>query len=168
VPTSDQDWARAYAKQALSDLTTRDVLAGTSTHKCHRLHFLQMAAEKVCKAYLSARDGHEKVRKTHAYVEKNLPLIARMLYSNLNDQNRIKPWQMSAIRKVSHEIEVLAPACDDGGTREDNSEYPWEDGHGDVCVPCEYNFPKVDDGPQNSAFALLIKILRAAAESYNS
>jgi hypothetical protein len=166
VPTTDQDWASAYAKQALSDLATRDLLAEAGIHKCHRLHFLQMATEKVCKAYLTTRNGHEKVRKTHAYVEKNLPLIARMLYSNLNDQNRIKPWQMSAIHKISQEIEVLAPACDDGGAREDNSEYPWEDGQGNVRVPCEYNFPKVDDGPQNGAFVLLIKVLRAAAKAY--
>jgi len=45
-----------------------------------------------------------------------------------------------------HEIEVLAPACDEGDLRQDNSEYPWEDAQGAVCIPCQYAFPKIDDG----------------------
>ncbi|MGA6980922.1 MAG: hypothetical protein WCC95_04355 [Candidatus Sulfotelmatobacter sp.] len=52
MPATDQDWARAYAKQALSDLDAREKLESAGVHKCHRLHFLQMAAEKLCKAYL--------------------------------------------------------------------------------------------------------------------
>jgi hypothetical protein len=47
APATDQAWASAYARQALSDLATRELLASTGAHKCHRLHFLQMAAEKV-------------------------------------------------------------------------------------------------------------------------
>jgi hypothetical protein len=166
APATDQAWASAYARQALSDLATRELLASTGAHKCHRLHFLQMAAEKVCKAYLASRNGHENVRKTHAYVEKNLPLIARMTYTNLNDENQIHEWQISAIRRISREIELLAPACDDGGTRQDNSEYPWLDGGGKVTVPCEYNFPNLDDG--SNVIVSLIKLLRAAARSYTS
>jgi len=48
--TKDEDWARAYAKQVLSDLDVREILVRGNTEKCHRLHFLQMAAEKTCKA----------------------------------------------------------------------------------------------------------------------
>jgi len=56
--TKDEDWARAYAKQALSDLDVREILVRGNTEKCHRLHFLQMAAEKTCKAYLTIANGH--------------------------------------------------------------------------------------------------------------
>jgi hypothetical protein len=67
-------WARGYAKQALSDLEAREILVSGNAEKCHRLHFLQMASEKVCKAYLTMANGHENVRKTHAYVARNLPI----------------------------------------------------------------------------------------------
>ena len=68
MPSTDKDWARSYARQALSDLNVREILIQANAHKCHRLHFLQMAAEKACKAHLIMANGHEKVRKTHAYV----------------------------------------------------------------------------------------------------
>lgn len=29
----------------------------------------------------------------------------------------------------------------------DNSEYPWQDEQGAVTIPCEYNFPNIDDWP---------------------
>jgi hypothetical protein len=61
-------------------------------------------------------------------------------------------------------MQLLAPACDDGDIREDNSEYPWEDGQGNVCVPCQYSFPNLDDG--NRAIVRLIRLIRTAAESY--
>jgi hypothetical protein len=72
----------------------------------------------------------------------------------------------SEIRKIAHQVEVLAPACDDGGTRQDNSEYPWEDAQGNVRVPSEYNFPNLDDGPTNKAIVKLIRLIRTAADAY--
>jgi hypothetical protein len=77
-----------------------------------------MAAEKLCKAYLTTSNGHDKVRKTHAYVERNLPLIARNFY-RADNNGKIPTWEISEIRKIARQIEVLAPACDDGGTRQD-------------------------------------------------
>jgi hypothetical protein len=54
---SERDDSWAYAKQALSDLDARESLVSAGSSKCHRLHFLQMAAEKVCKAYLVKTNG---------------------------------------------------------------------------------------------------------------
>jgi hypothetical protein len=118
----NEDWARSYAKQALSDLRVREALVRADTEKRHRLHFLQMAAEKVCKAYLTKTNGHDKLRKSHAYVARNLPIIARHFYTEVNDKNQMPQWEISEIRRLAHEIEVLAPACDDGDIRRDNSE----------------------------------------------
>ncbi|MGB2606477.1 MAG: hypothetical protein WBC78_22935 [Candidatus Sulfotelmatobacter sp.] len=163
MPATDQDWARAYAKQALSDLDAREKLERAGAHKCHRLHFLQMAAEKLCKAYLTTSNGHENIRKTHAYIERNLPLIARNFYRGANN-SRIPAWEISEIRRIARQVELLAPACDDGGTRQDNSEYPWEEAQGNVRVPSEYNFPNIDDGPTNKAIVKLIRLIRTASE----
>ena len=46
--SKDEEWARGYAKQAISDLDTREIIVRGNAAKCHRLHFLQMAAEKTC------------------------------------------------------------------------------------------------------------------------
>lgn len=164
MPATDQDWARGYATQALSDLEARENLVRTATHKCHRLHFLQMAAEKVCKAHLTNANGHDHVRRTHAYVARNLPIIARYFYPIINNDNAISRWEISEIRRLAREIEVLAPACDDGDVREDNSEYPWLDGQEQVRVPCEFNFPHINDG--SKTIMRLIRLIRTAAETY--
>ncbi len=166
LSSSDEVWANAFAKQALSDLDARDLLARAGAEKCHRLHFLQMAAEKTCKAHLTLANGYEKVRRTHAYVAKNLPIIARHYYPIVNDANRIARWEIAEIGRLAHEIEVLAPACDDGDVREDNTEYPWSDGSGGVGIPCEHSFPNIDDGSRT--IVRLIRLLRTAAESYLS
>ena len=160
-----QNWARAYARQALSDLRAREVLVLAGAEKCHRLHFLQMAAEKACKARLAKTIGHDNVRKRHDYVAKHLPIIARDFYAKMNDNNQISRWEISEIRRLAREIEILAPACNGGECRKDNSEYPWEDGKGEILVPCEYGFSNIDDG--NRSVVRLIKLIRTACESYS-
>ncbi len=164
MPATNQDWARGYARQALSDLRAREALIDASADKCHRLHFLQMAAEKACKAHLTMANGHENVRKTHAYVARNLPIIARHFYTIINNNTQISKWEISEIRRLAHEIELLAPACDDGDVRQDNSEYPWADARGNINTPCEYSFPGINDG--NRTILRLIRLIRTAAESY--
>ena len=160
---TDEDWARSYARQALSDLRARESLVVARVEKCHRLHFLQMAAEKACKAYLTKTNGHDTVRKSHAYVKKILPTIARQFYAVNNANRKPARRQSQEIRHLAGEIEVLAPACD-GNDRRDNSEYPWEDRNGNICTPCDYSFPNIDDGSR--AIIPLIKLIREACESY--
>ncbi|ETR67849.1 MAG: hypothetical protein OMM_04915 [Candidatus Magnetoglobus multicellularis str. Araruama] len=161
----DKDWARGYAKQALSDLDAREILVRGNAEKCHRLHFHQMAAEKMCKAYLTVANGHENVKKIHAYVARNLPIIARQFYSVKNDNNEISRWEISEIKRLSREIEILAPACDHGDLRKDNSEYPWQDGNGKIQTPCEYKFSNINDGSR--AITRLIRLIREASEYYS-
>jgi hypothetical protein len=123
-----------------------------------------MAAEKACKAHLIVLGGHENVGRKHAYVARNLPIIARHFYATTNDNNRIPRWEISEIRRLAREIEVLAPACDIGSARQDNSEYPWQDGRGNIRTPCEYQFPNIDDGSR--VINRLLRLIRTAAESY--
>jgi hypothetical protein len=164
MPDTREEWARAYALQALSDLRARDAAVRSGLEKCHRLHFLQMASEKACKAYLTKVNGHESVRKTHAYVERVLPLIARGFYGSGDGDEDIPRWQIEQIKHFAREIEVIAPACDAGDVREDDSEYPWLDGRGDIQIPCLYHFPNLDDGDR--VILLLIRLIRTAAESF--
>jgi len=172
MPPTNKEWARGYARQALSDLRVREALVDPKlkVEKCHRLHYLQMAAEKVCKAHLmAAADGLDhviEIRKSHAYIAGSLPAIARQYYARINQNNEISRWEISEIKRLAREIQMLAPACKGEEIREDNSEYPWEDGKGNICIPCQYNFPNIDDG--NRAIVRLISLIRTAAESYSN
>ncbi len=123
-----------------------------------------MAAEKTCKAHLVAANGRQNVRRSHAYVESVLPVIARHFYSTIKGSHA-KEWEIAEIRRLAREIELLAPACDEGDTRRDNTEYPWEASPEKVRTPCDYNFPNIDDGSRS--IVGLIKLIRAAAESYS-
>jgi len=49
-------------------------------------------------------------------------------------------WALNQIRHLARQIELLAPAVDDGGRRSDNCEYPWEDNQGRVQAPAERTF----------------------------
>lgn len=158
ISEEDRQWARAYARQAISDLNVREMLARSGTEKCHRLHFLQMAAEKMCKAHLVIVNGHDGLKKSHAYVEGTLPAIAR--------QYRMPQWEFQAVRKIARQIQLLAPACTDNDARPDNSEYPWQDAQKAIRTPCLYSFPEIDDGPENKIFVRLTRLIRTAAESY--
>lgn len=166
MPANDAAWARGYARQALSDLAACEVLVAARVNKCHRLHYLQMAAEKTCKAYLTATNGHDQVRKTHAYVALVLPVVARQFYALMNDGNPMAAWELSQVRILAREIEVLAPACDDGDVREDNTEYPWKGGNGEIQIPCEHTFPGVDDS--SKMIVRLVRLIYTAAEFYGS
>jgi len=162
----DHEWAKSYAMQALSDLDAREVLVRASVSKCHRLHFLQMAAEKMCKAHLTLKNGHARMKKTHEVIKKNLPIIARTFYARNSRNNKAAQRQITAIRQLAFQIEVLAPACDHGGNRPDNTEYPWQDGNGKIHTPCDHTFTNIDDGPGNRSIGPLVRLIRTAADSF--
>jgi hypothetical protein len=46
------EWGRAYARQAKADLDAWDHLQGSILPECQKLHFMQMACEKLAKAHL--------------------------------------------------------------------------------------------------------------------
>jgi len=121
-----------------------------------------MAAEKACKAHLFY--GGSEVGKSHAVVGKHLPTLARVIYARSNNDNEMATWEVNAIKRLAKEIELLAPACHPGN-REDNSEYPWLDSKGEVCTPCEYNFPNIND--RDRQIVRLLKLIRTACESYS-
>jgi len=163
MSATDDDWIRAYALQALSDLEVRELLANNGFSRCHRLHYLQMASEKVCKAYLIRENGRENVKNSHAYVQYTLPKLAQYFYG-LESTSAAPIWLMAGIKRFARQIELLAPACVDGGARPDNSEYPWIDSQGDVQIPCQYPFPDFDDSDR--IVVKIIQLLRTAASQY--
>lgn len=141
---SAQEWSRAYAAQAKVDWQTWTALRTNpdfSVPVCHRLQFLQMVCEKLCKAHL-CRQGTDpsQVQGSHAYVAKTLPIICEERLR----RRKLKTGRLDAVvrfcKRLAREIELLAPSVDDGGRRPDNCKYPWVDGLDHIHLPAEWQF----------------------------
>lgn len=140
---STNDWRRAYAQQARIDLNAREALLGRpDIPACQQLHFLQMACEKTCKAYLCGRGADPaSLQSSHAYIAATLPVIARQQFARQAGQRQqSRSWLIQHIRVLARQIELLAPAVDDAGRQPANCEYPWLDSAGVVRVPATHNF----------------------------
>lgn len=139
-------WAGAFARQAKADFATWNKLQGEiQVPKCHKLQFLQMACEKLAKAHLcrTGSDPHS-LQASHAYTAKILPLIARERLIRAGKKPASpQTYPLPQIRHLAREIELLAPAVDDGGNRPDNCEYPWEASPDWIIAPTEYDFPNL-------------------------
>jgi hypothetical protein len=134
---------------------------------CHALHYLQMACEKIAKAY-RFRDSETAERRLltehvafSQFIESfyAAPAMKRQ-YAGRESQLRS---QRKLAANLAREIERLAPAVD----REAfpvNTEYPWADGKV-VVVPCEYTFPSLSllrDGGGRS----FLKVLTVAMTDF--
>jgi hypothetical protein len=138
------DWARCYARQADADLKAWEYYEThpeAATAECHKLLFLQMACEKLCKAHLiQSGTPPASLQTSHGYVATPLPAILLQLLLDLKQDRRRVRGVLVALRHLCSEIELLSPAVDRNGQRPDNCEYPWEDGRGVVHSPLDWSF----------------------------
>jgi hypothetical protein len=159
-------WSQAYARQADADLRAWERYeqhSATLVAECHKLQHLQMACEKLCKAYL-LRAGTPAVRlqSSHGYIAGPLPLVIREEILHRRKELRGMEWVVTHVRHLAQEIEVLTPSVDRGGLRPDNCEYPWLAG-GRVCSPLDHAFAlsRLIDAAAGRTF---LKLLRLAID----
>jgi hypothetical protein len=126
-------WSQAFARQAGSDLDAYDLLTESPLPVSHRLHCLQMWLEKLCKAYTP----DEEFRKTHNVVAKVLPKLISEHWRRVGFEKRP---DITQIRELCREIDLLHPQVDDGGRRPENVEYPWRGSSGAIEVPALWKF----------------------------
>jgi hypothetical protein len=139
-------WALAYIKQGGSDFAMYQRLSAMpEVAVCHTLHYLQMAGEKVAKAY-RFRDtdtADERLITEHVafsqFIESYLgsPEM-KQRYAGKHEKLR---EIVKLARKLAREIEKLAPAVDREASPA-NAEYPWLD-DGRVITPCEFVYPSL-------------------------
>jgi hypothetical protein len=129
-------WSAAFAAQAASDLDAYNLLVKSPLPMSHRLHYLQMWLEKLCKAYL-LRDGAE-LETTHNIVSKVLPRVIAEHWRRLEFDR--SPY-LAPIRELCREIDLLHPQVNDEKRRGDNAEYPWPGNSGKIEVPAQWSFP---------------------------
>jgi hypothetical protein len=134
------DWITGFAREADADFCTWELLQGdAAVPQCHKLLFLQMACEKLCKAHLIATGTPaEKVQSSHGYIAKPLPVVIKQELSSW--KKSVGRRVMQSARHLAQEIEVLNPALDRNGQRPDNCEYPWQDHGGTVRSPLDWSF----------------------------
>ena len=134
-------FAEAFRQQAESDLGAYEALVATQLPVSHRLHYLQMWLEKLCKAYLWLPDAAEEdLRIRHQVVAAVLPRLISQRWRRLDGFDQ-RP-NVDALRSFCREVDLLHPQVDDGGRRPDNVEYPWTS-NGQNFVPSEHKFPLV-------------------------
>jgi hypothetical protein len=132
-------WSEAFAAQAASDLEAYYYLSRSSLPVSHRLHYLQMWLEKLCKAYLwMPGAGANELRLKHNVIEKILPRLISEHWRRVGFENRPA---MGPIRELCREIDLLHPQVDDAERRPDNVEYPWTGSSGATEVPAQWTFP---------------------------
>lgn len=164
--TADEEeraWQRACARQAASDLDVYELLCReTGLPSCHRLHYLQMALEKMAKAYAWDPDQRDQrspeFARSHAVASKVLPAAFREHWRVTTPSGMPPSVLLKKVRAFCREVELLAPAVDDGGRRPDNCEYPWADGDGDarrVHVPADHRFDVEDMAGRQEARQML-------------
>lgn len=140
------DWALAYVKQGGSDFATYQLLSSVpGVPICHPLHYLQMASEKVAKAYRFRDTETAEDRLTTEHVAFSRFIQSYLGSPEIKQRYAGKDEQLREIikvaRKLAREIEKLAPAVDREASPA-NAEYPWLD-DGRVVVPCDFTYPNL-------------------------
>lgn len=141
MATGDE-WATGYARQADADLRLFERLRpDAAVPACQKMMLLQMACEKLAKAYLCDTGADPAVLQTsHAYIAGTLPAVVYQTAVARNYSPQRLAGLTPFVRHLGREIELLTPSVTRAGQRPDNCEYPWENGNGDLHVPLDWSF----------------------------
>jgi len=158
-------WRDGYLRQAESDYGIYSELNKRRAPLCHRLHYLQMASEKLAKSFL-CYGSHKPYKKTHyALVRflkstKRRPAISRLL--GYRNNHLAYCAYIDSLLDVTERVENLAPV---GGNHDKlNPEYPWKDAFGKIQVPADYpfiEFAVTDLAKMQTLMASLLRIAKA-------
>ncbi|MGH7134314.1 MAG: hypothetical protein ACREHD_01155, partial [Pirellulales bacterium] len=134
---------RLWWRQAQSDHQIFVRLRGAGASECHLLHYLQMATEKLSKAYLW-RSGHAPP-KSHTGLVRFLKSLLDRRTAELSWISRtlgfarpddLEKW-VHSVRILAYDLQNIAPAEAQHGP---NAEYPWPHDSPVYC-PADYKFP---------------------------
>jgi hypothetical protein len=146
MPSARDAWGSAFAVQSRSDWQAYDRLAAEPRIPiCHELHYLQMACEKIAKAY-RCRDtaaNLEELLARHVGFSKFMGsfLASPCLKEAYKGRDAQRREVAKLARALAREIEKLAPAIDRVASPE-NAEYPWQSGE-NIVAPCQYDYPQL-------------------------
>jgi len=162
------DYQRHWWEQARSDHSVLVVLRRQGSAPCHQLHYLQMVAEKLAKAYLWRSGAPPKKKHAGFGLFMRLPLqvpqsrqqqIAEIFaFRRFED---LQNWTMTALPLI-YELERLAPALANDGP---NSEYPWP--HiAPEQTPATFDFPIWRQFTETGRGRQLVQIIKTAIDQF--
>ncbi len=159
--------ADAYAEQSRSDLTVYNTHL-QDAEECHRLHYLQMACEKIAKAYRLRQPVSYRLDDLYSHVVFSKFIVGFLKSTPVKRRYRSQEAKRRQIeryaRSLATEIEKLAPAVDREQTPS-NVEYPWLSGE-TVFLPCRHRYSVSRHlGEQNGRDFL--KLIEFAIEDYH-
>jgi HEPN domain-containing protein len=119
---------KLWWRQAQSDLALFIQLRRSGAQECHLLHYLQMATEKLSKAYLW-RSGHAPpkthtgfVRFLKALLDRRDPELERVAKTlAFGRPEDLDKW-VASVQTLAYSLQNIAPAEAKDGP---NPEYPW-------------------------------------------
>lgn len=156
----------AFAQQSASDFTVYEMLAASpAAPACHSLHYLQMACEKIAKAYLFRDQAASETRLTTSHVVFVKFMSSYLASPSVKHKYQGRDAQLKRVRQqmlgLAREIEKLAPAVDRDNSPS-NAEYPWES-EGQVTIPCSYTYPNLSLLRSSSPIGLhFLKLIKEA------
>lgn len=136
-----ETWRSAFLRQASSDYEIFRWMNENARPLCHQLHYLQMASEKLAKAFLCDR-GNRRPPQVHNVLVTFLR-VAKLRGEFRRACKMSKPQFRSFIDgllPLADAVEKLAPAA---GPDNPNPEYPWE-AAGSVVSPLDYAYPSLN------------------------
>jgi hypothetical protein len=125
---------------------------------CHQLHYLQMATEKMAKAFLTNPSAPQRPKRVHQALVKYIRAAKRM--PQVKQACGIPDWSqfrsyLDGLLTVADAVEALAPV---GALDKPNPEYPWESG-GVIICPKEYQYSYLEwRSPRMRKFVKFIEI----------
>jgi hypothetical protein len=161
---------RLWWEQAKSDYAVFDLLRRTGVHECHVLHYLQMAAEKISKAYLW-RSGTPPPRShlglmpflqallSRGHGRREMHRIAQILeYARHQD---LSAW-VRQVAPLAHQLQSLTPDLSNDGQ---NPEYPWPHENPAHC-PARHSFELWGRLRDTEPGRRLVKFIKRAIERF--
>ena len=148
-------WRKAFLRQAETDYLLFCELNEHKKPLCHQLHYLQMATEKLAKAFTCGPNNNPPKASHPALVRflqisKGRPDLRRDLGFQNNSTFRA---YIDSLLPLAEKIENLVP--EGNHLNKPNSEYPWSNGH--VLSPLDYNFKTIcGNVPNMNKFKTLI------------
>jgi hypothetical protein len=164
------DAQKLWWEQAKSDHAVFVLLRRAGVHECHVLHYLQMTAEKISKAYLW-RSGTAPPM-SHVGL---MPFLQALLSRGLGRKERqriarvfdyMRPQDMAAwVKQVSplaHQLQNLTPDLAQVGP---NTEYPWPHDNPTHC-PALHSFDLWSRLRDSEPGRRLVKFINRAIERF--
>lgn len=155
------DWRTAFLLQARSDFAIFQRLNDSPTDYCHRLHYMQMATEKLAKSLLSPPHSDPPEASHAAFVRMLQVLKTRKDVRRQLGFRHTAAYRayLDSLLELASRVERLAPSL--AGPNEPNPEYPWRDSKTqDVIVPAQFAFDEFDlKNPKMLKLAALVGAL---------